>query len=166
MTFYIFSTMTIHYLHQMAAHPRLRRWTNEGLTTAEIEALEAEYNAGRPFPPAYREFLHLGGRHCNLGDIDTGLGYAWLQTRARQRLREYGQHIGRPFWVTDQLDGCEQFGFIYLDDDQPDPTAYYCLPAYVAAGEPLIQPLPQQPFSRFIDACVARALHDDQDLRR
>ncbi|GAB3834339.1 hypothetical protein [Hymenobacter jeollabukensis] len=158
--------MTIHYLHQMAAHPKLRRWTNEGLTLPAIEALEVEYNQGRPFPQAYCEFLYLGGGHCNLEDLDIGLGYAWLQTRARARLREYGQQIERPFWVTDQLDGCEQFGFIYLDEDQPDPTPYYCMPAYVAEGEPLIQPLPQQPFSRFIDECVARSVITDEHLRR
>lgn len=158
--------MTIHYLHQMAAHPQLRRWTNQGLPLLEIEALEAHYNDGRPFPQAYREFLFLGGRHCNLEDVDTGLGLHWLHTTAWQRLAEDDQRLDRPFWVVYQLEGCQQFGFFYLDDEQPDPAAYHCMPAYVALGDPLVQPLPQQTFSRFIDECVARSRRTDQHLRQ
>lgn len=157
--------MTIHYLHQMAAHPHLRRWTNKGFTLPEIEALETAYNAGQPFPQAYREFLFLGGRHCNLEDIDLGLGLDWLQTKAREQLQEAGQHLGRPFWPIYQLEACQQFGLFYLDEDQPDPAVYHCMPAYVASGDPLIQPLPQQTFSRFIDECVARSIITDKYVR-
>lgn len=130
-----------------------------------MQALEARYNESRPFPQAYREFLFLGGRHCNLEDLDQGLGFDWLQATARQQLAEAGQHLDRPFWVIYQLEGCQQFGLFYLDDAQPNPAVYHCMPAYVEFGDPLIQPLPQPTFSRFIEECVARSRITDQYLR-
>ena len=156
--------MTIEYLQKMQQHPKLRGWTNQGMTDAEIEALETRYNGGNHFPKSYREFLSLGGHYCNLGDIDTGDGYDWLQTRARQRLQEYGQDIGRPFWVTAQLDDCEQFGFIYLDEANDDPAIYNSYPAYVYQGDPLVQAKPQGKFSNYINECVDRAIVEDKFL--
>lgn len=150
----------------MQQYPVLRKWTNEGMSEAEIAKLEFDYRLNKPFPIAYREFLFLAGKHSNLEDIDTGLGYDWMQRKAKEMLAEYGQVIERPFWVTDQLDGCEQFGFFYLDEDIEDPKVYYCMPAYVSSGEPLIQQWPHKTFSALIDACVQRSIITDHYIRK
>lgn len=86
-----------------------------------------------------------------------------MQDRAQAELAEAGQQLDRPYWVFRQHEACQQFGFIYLNEDEPDPTLYHCLPAYVADGHSLLEVLPVhlQPFSRFIKVCVEHGLLDD-----
>ncbi|WP_309282227.1 hypothetical protein [Fluviicola sp.] len=43
---------------------------------SEIEELELKFNNGNPLPGACREFLTLGGKNSNLGDIDIGPGFS------------------------------------------------------------------------------------------
>jgi hypothetical protein len=159
--------MEIKYLKKMQQHPKLRSWKNEGMSLAEIEKLEQEYNQGRPFPTAYREFLFLGGEHSNLGDIDTGVSYEWMQQLAREEVAASGKTIDRPYWVTDQLDRCTQFGFIYLDEDTEDPVIYYCYADKSYHKEfGFIVPRPQGTFSNYINVCVERAVLEDSFRRK
>ena len=121
----------------MKDHPVLRGFKNEGMTLEQIIKLEADYNKGKLFPQVLREFLFLAGEYNNVGydifeDLET------LQEMARTELKYNNKKIDRPFFVFDQLTGCEVFTFIYLDEHKDDPDVYHCYPYY--HNEPLIQP--------------------------
>jgi hypothetical protein len=144
--------MKIKYLKRLR-DTKLKRTANRGMSLAEIEKLEQEYNQGRPFPKAYREFLYLAGEFCNLG---TGISdYDRMQEMAREEVAASGKTIGRPYWVTDQLDRCEQFGFIYLDEDTEDPVIYNCYAEKSYHKESgFIAPRPQGTFSKYIESHI------------
>jgi hypothetical protein len=62
---------------------------------------------------------------------------------AEERFEEYNiPKIKRPIWITDQLDQCQQFGFIYLDQNIENPIIYNCRPGYVQFGDKLIERRP------------------------
>jgi hypothetical protein len=157
--------MEIKYLKKMLKNPILRNWTNQGMLLHEIEVLESKYNNGIPFPQSFREFLYIAGKQSNLGDIDTGSGYEWMQEKARLELQECGKLIERPFFVISQLDSCTQFGFIYLDENAQDPLKYNCF-----ADESywddynFIEKSPNGTFSNFINTCVNNSIVEDDVL--
>lgn len=148
--------MDIQILKRFSKIKRIRSWETKGLSIIEIEALETKYNQGNPFPKAYREYLFIGGKMHGIG-IDKAQGYDWLQEAARKELAENNQTIDRPFFVMDQLDGCEQFGFFYLDENEDDPIIYNCRPPYVEEGYSLIHPYGQLQFSKVIDSLIDEA---------
>lgn len=149
--------MEIQYLKQFSKITEIGGWKTEGLSLNEIVALETKHNNGNPFPKAYREYLYIGGRSHGL-ELDEAFGFDWLQETSKAILEEYNQTIDRPFFVIDQLDGCEQFGFFYLDNEDEDPIIYNCLPPYVEDGEELIQIYKQRQFSKVIEALIESAL--------
>ncbi|MGI9651204.1 hypothetical protein [Chryseobacterium sp. RLHN22] len=156
--------MEIKFLKKMLKYPTLRNWTNQGMLLEEIKRLETIYNNGSPFPQSLREFLYIAGKQSNLGDIDRGSGYEWMQSEAEKQLKEWKQEIIRPYFVISQLDKCEIFSFIYLDENFSDPYIYTCLPAYVDEGEPLISSKPQKTFSNYIIVCLERTIVEDDEL--
>lgn len=103
---------------------------SEGLSISEIEKLEKKYNKGKVFPKAFREYLFLAGEYFNGGFDTLGEGLDELQELAKEELGVTGAKINRPFFVFDQLTGCEYFVFIYLDEDEDDPKTYVCSPYY------------------------------------
>lgn len=155
--------MKITLLQKMLKYPTLRNWSNEGLNLDEINILEQKYNSNKEFPKALREYLYIAGRQSNLGDIDTGLGYDWMQKTAKKELDEIGKIIERPFFVISQLDACTQFGFIYLDEPSEDPIKYNCYAhkSYWDDGTNFIEPSPSGTLSSFINVCIDRAIEDD-----
>lgn len=157
--------MKIKYLKELEENRKLAGWKNEGMTVNEIKKLEEEYLQGEEFPRAYREFLFLAGKHSYIeADI---MDWDWMIEEAEERFEQYNiSKIKRPIWITDQLDQCEQFGFIYLDEGVEDPIIYNCRPAYVELGDKLIEPRPQGKFSNYINVCVERAKISDESLNR
>ncbi|CAL2080319.1 conserved hypothetical protein [Tenacibaculum sp. 190524A02b] len=157
--------MEIKYLKKMAENPSLKKWGNEGMSIQEIEELEIKYLRGEKFPQSYREFLFLAGKYTYIeADI---LDWDWMIEEAEERFEQYNiPKIERPIWITDQVDQCEQFGFIYLDEDVDDPIIYNCRPAYVELGDKLIEPRPQGKFSNYIEVSVERAKITDESLNK
>ncbi|MBC8756926.1 hypothetical protein H2O64_19800 [Kordia sp. YSTF-M3] len=117
------------------------------------------------FPKAYKEFLFLAGKHTFIeADI---MDWDWMIEEAEERFEQYNiPKIKRPIWITDQLDQCEQFGFIYLDEGVEDPIIYNCRPGYVQFGDKLIKRRPQGTFSNYINICVERAKIIDKSLKK
>lgn len=157
--------MEIKYLKRLKENKNLAGWENIGLTINEIENLEKEYLGGKKFPKSYREFLFLAGKQTYIeADI---MDWDWMIEEAEERFEQYNiSKIERPIWITDQVDQCEQFGFIYLDEDVEDPIIYNCRPAYVELGDKLIKSRPQGKFSNYIDVCVERAKITDESLKK
>lgn len=145
--------MQIEILKRFEKIQRIRGWDTEGMSMTEITDLEALYNGGNPFPKVYREYLYIGGKMNGIG-LDEAHGYEWLYNKSREMLTEHDQEINRPFFVIDQLDACEQFGFFYLDENVDDPIVYNCMPPYVEDGFPLIEPYGQYQFSKVLDALI------------
>ncbi|WP_046755256.1 SMI1/KNR4 family protein [Kordia jejudonensis] len=142
--------MTIQYLNKLKNRNTILGWKNEGLSIEEIVSLEEKFNNGNSFPRIYREYLFIAGKHCGIA-IDQGLGFDWLQKTSKDILLEYKQTINRPIFIFDQLDGCEQFGFFFLDDEKDNPNIYICNPfEHIEEGEPLYYPYNQKTFSEFI----------------
>jgi hypothetical protein len=86
-----------------------------------IEKLEQEYNEGRQFPRALREYLFLAGdfsyAHCGL------LGSIIEENEfERERLKRAGKTIERPFFVFEASDSDSLF--FYLDETAEDPQIY------------------------------------------
>ena len=148
--------MKIQYLKSLEKHPTLAGWSNEGMTLDEIRDLEQQYLNGESFPQSYKEFLFLAGKNSYIeADI---LDWDWMVESAEEQFEENNiPPFKRPIWITDQVDQCEQFGFIYLDEDSEDPIIYNCRPAYVSRGMKLIESRPQGKFSSYIYECVERA---------
>lgn len=157
--------MEIKYLKKMLKYPTLRSWTNQGMSLQEIAVLETKYNNGSLFPESFREFLYIAGKQSNLGDIDTGFGYEWMQETAKIELQECGKLIERPFFVISQLDSCTQFSFIYLDEDSKDPLKYNCF-AHESYWDDcnFIEVSPTGTYSNFINACVNNSIIEDNEL--
>ncbi len=128
-----------------------------GLPLNKIEDLEAEFNNSSPFPTAFREFLFLGGEDAKVYlDI---LDFEEMQQLAEKQLKKYGQTIDRPFFVVDQLDGCNQFSFIYLDEQEEDPDVYFCNVAevYYKYTSELIQKSRPGKLSEYLDHHIGEA---------
>ncbi|WP_298544760.1 hypothetical protein [uncultured Aquimarina sp.] len=157
--------MEIKYLKSFADNPTLAGWTNKGLSIAQIQDLEIQYLNGAQFPRAYREFLFLAGERTYIeADI---VDWEDMIEDAEEQFEIYGiSKIDRPIWITDQVDACQQFGFIYLDENVEDPIIYNCRPAYVDLGDKFIEPRPQGVFSNYIDVCVERAKVIDESLKK
>ncbi len=155
--------MEVLFLRKMLEHSVLRGWKNIGMSLEEIEFLEQKYNNKNLFPQVFREYLYIAGKHSNLGDIDIGHGYEWMQDIAKKELAECGKNIDRPFFVVSQLDACTQFGFIYLDELSEDPIKYNCFAheSYWDDGTNFIEASPTGNFSYFVDRCIDRAIEDD-----
>jgi hypothetical protein len=98
-------------------------YPNIGLSMAEKQQLEQNWNNGNPFPQALRELLFLAGNYCYC------LSYSYYdnQDELQEGLRHYlefkGQLFTRPFFVVDAYEASE-FLFVYLDEDQIDPAIY------------------------------------------
>ncbi len=153
--------MEIHYLKRLQQIPKLGEDELEGINLTAIEALETKYNNGNPFPTAFREYLFLAGEYDYLGGHFDAPGYEWMQEKARAELAECGKTIDRPFFVTDQLDGCTQFGFIYLDENEDDPKVYYCYAhPYYWKDIDFITERADGTFTVLIDSCIDLAIRD------
>ncbi len=148
--------MEIKYLKKLQSIKKVRGKENKGYTIGEIVTLETKYNNSEPFPLSYREYLFIGGRYSGV-NLDEAFGLDWLQTKSKEVLKENNQKIERPFFVIDQLDTCEQFGFFYLDEEDEDPIIYNCMPPYVEDGYPLIQPYRQGRLSEVINSLIDSA---------
>ena len=155
--------MEIIYLKHLANIDKIGGWETKGISLQEIVELERKYNEGKPFPKSYREYLYLAGRISGI-TLDSGFGFDWLQETSKGMLKEFNQSIDRPFFVIDQLDGCEQFGFFYLDEEGDDPIIYNCAPPYVEDGDPLIKPYNQGRFSKVIESKIEEAKVHDRNI--
>ncbi len=153
--------MDIVYLNDLKQIENLRGWKTTGLTIDEIKNLEQKYNGGQPFPKAYKEYLYLAGKISGIS-LDTAFGFDWLQETSKKILEEYGQEIKRPYFVIDQLDGCEQFGFFYLDENKEDPLIYNCTPTQVEEGDPLISKYKQGEFTKVVKSLIESAKSWDE----
>lgn len=122
--------MTIQYLTKVVENPVLEGFKNRSLSIEKIEKLEKKYNKGKEFPKAFREYLFLAGDFNNFAFDDLGEGLDELQVLAKEELEITGAKIDRPFFVFNQLTGCEYFTFIYLDENIEDPKTYVCSPYY------------------------------------
>lgn len=152
--------MEIIYLKKFSQIKKIGGWKTEGMDLDEIEELEDKYNEGNPFPGAYREYLFIGGK-ANGAGFDSALGFDWLQEKSKEMLESNKQKIERPYFVMDQLDGCEQFGFFYLDESVDDPIIYNCAPPYVEDGYELIKPYAQGKLSDIITSHIVEAKSRD-----
>ena len=154
--------MEIKYLKKLNETPVMVSHKTEGISIQEIEALESKYNGGKAFPKAYREYLFLAGKGHGM-ELDEAFGFDWLHEKSAEVLAETGLTIGRPYFVMDQLDACEQFGFFYLDEDEDDPIIYNCDPySHIEDGEDLIKPYLQKQFSKYIEALIESAKSWDE----
>jgi len=152
--------MNIQYLNEIVNNPNLKKsWENKGVTIEAIQELETKYNKGNPFPVALREFLFLAGKRNTIG-FGTHQNIDILQQRAKENLEYCKQKIDRPFFAFDQLVDCEQFTFVYLDEDQNDPDVYLALPYYVKYGRDLIQRYEDYTFSSLVNEHIRRIKND------
>lgn len=153
----IYKSMEIKYLNKILENPNLKSWSIEGLSLAKIKELEALYNKGKPFPTSIREFLWLSGKDNNIGFNDHPNMFE-LQIECRRGLDVCEQVISRPFLAFDNLNACEQFGFVYLDEDQNDPDVYWAPPYYAAdyEGHPLIIRYDDYTFSSLVNEHIYR----------
>ena len=107
-----------------------------GMSEDNINALEAKFNEGKPFPKAFREFLFIAGEYDATGVNNDDIPV--LQEDALEVLAETGNEISRPFIVFNGDNGCEVFEFIYLDETYDDPDIYVASPLYTRRGIKLI----------------------------
>lgn len=149
--------METKYLTQMIENPVLDTWRNRPYTLEKIKDLEALYNHGKPFPTALREFLWIAGEFNNVG-FSAYRDFFELQIECRRGLDVCEQVISRPFLAFDNLNACEQFGFVYLDEDQNDPDVYWAPPYYAAdyEGHPLIIRYDDYTFSSLVNEHIYR----------
>jgi hypothetical protein len=141
--------MEVQILKAMKTRPASRPWKNEPMDLQEIIKLEKKYNKTSAFPRALREFLFLAGQYNNVG-FDFHHGLERLQERSQEALKYNNQKIDRPFFAFDQLDDCEQFTFVFLDEDQEDPDVYIAYPYYVDSGTKLINRYSNYTFSTLV----------------
>lgn len=121
--------MEIEYMQQVAENPTLDDFTNRGLSLENIINLEGIYNSGEEFPKALREFIYLAGDFNNIGFDDMAEGLDALQTKAFNELAYFNEKIDRPIFVFHQYSDCENFLFVYLDEEEEDPKTYVSSPA-------------------------------------
>lgn len=152
--------MELQYLNELEQNPKLTHFTNKGLSIEGILKLELEYNNCKPFPIAIREFLFLAGEDNTIG-FDTHHSIEILQQRAKENLDYCKQKIDRPFFAFDQLVDCEQFTFVYLDEDQNDPDVYLAEPyAALEEDDPLIRRYQEYTFSSLVNEHIRRIKND------
>lgn len=134
--------MHIKYLQQLSQHPSITSPDTgyvdklEPLSMHQIEQLEQQYNAGRPFPAALRELLFLAGGSCYVLDYGLNDTQQEMQEDARSWLTEddLNLSIPRPFYVIDVYNAGSQFLFVYLDEDQDNTMIYE---AFLPDEEPI-----------------------------
>lgn len=117
--------MQIQYLKTYDANKlnnKLDSSNPRGKSVPEIEALEVEYNKGKHFPKAFREFLFIGGNYNAIG-FNTSLGnFKAERDYFDKKIRERGIVISRPYMVFHGNDEGTVSTFIYLDEgDDPQP---------------------------------------------
>lgn len=130
--------MVIKYVTQIKENVKLRSFINRGFSIDKIKQIESEYNHGKEFPKAFREFLFLAGDFNNFGfdDID---GIEALQEYAKEDMEMAGQTLNRPFFAFDVLDS--MYSVILLDEINADPKVYLLMPFLAKGGsQPLIKP--------------------------
>lgn len=135
-----------------------------GISETEIITIENKLNI--KFPTAYKEFLFLSGNagsSFNFGNaIEDDLENAvdWFQEFAQDNIQEFGESLGRPFWVFTSLHSCEQFEFFYLDDGDNPPV--YAWSMYDAIDKEKHENLPlgvrlfKKSFSEMVDYFIER----------
>ncbi len=149
-------------------NPIIYEYPREGLTIKEIEGLEAKYNEGKHFPLAFREFLLLAGVYGSFGGyFDFADGYldGWMQEEARKEVAACGMVIDRPYFVTDQADGCTTFTFIYLDEYEEDPILYQCF-AHKSYWDQVdfIRVVREITLTKHIEFCIDEAIQYAEDI--
>ncbi|MDR6920676.1 MULTISPECIES: hypothetical protein [Chryseobacterium] len=118
------------YLQFLKDHHTADSFTNKGISDAEIENLEKQYNDGRLFPVALKELLLLAGNFCHALDYNIYDSQEELQAEEREELKDlYDLTIERPFFFIDLVShGLPVFVFLDEGDDPPvnqmvnDPT--------------------------------------------
>jgi len=131
----------------------------EGMTEAEIEALELEMNNGNKFPKAFREYLYIGGKWSCLSMNDGN--YHGKTKMLKHYMKRRGITFERPIVAfnvgMDSLD----FSFIYLDEDD-NPQPYNCSSdiSYDSDEGEIVWKTPQKTFSELIDLYVYLAIRN------
>ncbi|WP_452602933.1 SMI1/KNR4 family protein [Pontimicrobium sp. MEBiC06410] len=153
--------MNIEYLQLMKNTPNVFNITNEGVSEEDILKFEEDYQV--MFPKAYKEFLYLAGKYCNLGIDNCQLDYNLeSQNNVKKTLKKANLKIeGGEFWVISELDGGEQFDFFHFNDpdaeDPENPPVYASHPAYLDEGGDLKRKIANS-FSEFIDNIIKKSL--------
>src|SRR5690606_25298312 len=121
--------MLIEYLNMLQNNPSLeinrsgQYSTISGISEAEIQQLEQQYNNGTPFPKALRELLFLAGNSCYVleyGYKETNNIQQELQEEALESIILYNRTFNRPFYVIESYDGAEIITLAFLDEgDNP-----------------------------------------------
>ncbi len=99
---------------------KIRGENPEGLSEAEIIAIEVDVNGGKKLPKVLREYAYIGGKTNRIGfnaPISKKL-YRCLD----ERLAKRGVKIERPYFVFTANNEGTVYTFIYLDEgDDPQP---------------------------------------------
>lgn len=114
--------MTIKILKDLQDYIPINGFANEPISDQEINALEIQYNDGKPFPTALRELLSIAGKYCYLLEYGTAKTQQQLQNRGKRILDIANLSISRPYYVIDL--STDDFSYIYLDEDQVDPIMH------------------------------------------
>ena len=124
---------------------------------SQIKDLEEQFNKGKKFPRAFREYLFLAGEYGGTGVVDED----WEEIRedCEEDLEYCGYSMERPYFVFDRLDG--QYSIFYLDEEDEDPKVYILDPYGKKEGEfPLVRPSFISTFSGLINEAIHRIQND------
>lgn len=121
--------MLIEYLNMLQNNPSLeinrsgQYSTISGISEAEIQQLEQQYNNGTPFPKALRELLFLAGNSCYVleyGYKESSNLQQELQEEALESIALFNRTFTRPFYVIESYNGAETITLVFLDEgDNP-----------------------------------------------
>lgn len=120
---------------------------------SQIKDLEEQFNKGKKFPRAFREYLFLAGEYGGTGVVDED----WEEIRedCEEDLEYCGYSMERPYFVFDRLDG--QYSIFYLDEEDEDPKIYILDPCGKKEGEfPLVRLSFISTFSGLINEAIHR----------
>jgi len=130
--------MEINYMNQVKENPSINKFVNRGFSLDKINEIETNFNSGREFPKAFREFLFLAGDFNNWG-FDSIDGIIKQQEYVKEELEMAGQKVKRPFFAFSVYNS--QYSVIFLDEEKEDPDVYLISPFLAEEGvEPLIKP--------------------------
>jgi hypothetical protein len=144
--------MEIKYLKKLELNPNLSSiGPRKGWNITQIEALEAQYNEGKLFPRAFREYLFLAGDFGNTGVVNED--WDWVRGRSDGNLKYFGYKLDRPYFVFEDYDS--QYFIFYLDETDEDPIVYILDPFnYHNGSEPLVRRTFTGRFSILINVAI------------
>lgn len=152
--------MEIKYLKKLEINPNLSpTLPRRGWNITQIEALEAQYNEGKPFPRAFREYLFLAGDWGGTGVVNED--WDWVRGRSDHDMKALGYELDRPYFVFEEYDS--QFFIFYLDETDEDPIVYILDPYnYLNGSEPLVRGTLTGRFSNLINVAITTILNGDR----